>query len=396
MSSYCSNGAGQENVVPFHTYLLKVASRCNINCSYCYVYHLADQRWKLQPHFMSADTARQTVRRIREHLQTHDKKSLMLTFHGGEPLLGGIKQLSEIVKVADEELTAYGMDVQFSMQSNLTLLTEEIADFLLEHKIKTGTSLDGPPRWNNVFRIDHQGRGTSEAAERGLAIITAPKYRSIWAGILSVINPFSDPIEVLEYLRLYSPPLIDFLYPLNHYDNLPAGKKDDINSTVYGDWLIQAFDHWWKLGANPDIRIFSSIMRLCCGLSSQVESLGAQVIDLVVVESNGDIEGLDSLKATYDGATCLSANVFETDFNTVARHAMVRFRQSGMDQLCHTCRICPVVKVCGGGYIPHRYSKQAGYDNPSIYCRDLEKLIRHIHLTLAGTLETVTVSEGVV
>jgi len=30
------------------------------------------------------------------------------------------------------------------------------------------------------------------------------------------------------------------------------------------------------------------------------------------------------------------------------------------------------------GYLPHRYSKQNGFDNPSIYCNDLMKLITHI------------------
>src|SRR5258708_3756673 len=297
MTSLSPGIAHDEKVVPFHSYRLRIASRCRINCSYCEVYTLDDLRWKTQAHFMSEVIARQAARRISEHLQGNDKKNLLLTFQGGEPLLGGIKQLSTLVNIAREELIEHGLDVQISMQSNLTLLTEEIADFLLEHKIKTGSSLDGPPRWNDVFRIDHQGRASSEATERGVAILSSSKYRSIWGGILCVINPFSDPIKVLNHLRRYSPPMIDFLYPLNHYDNLPAGKQLDKDATPYGDWLIKSFDHWWEGGAQSDIRIFSSIMRLICGLSSQVESLGLGMVTLVVVETNGDIEGLDSLKA---------------------------------------------------------------------------------------------------
>ena len=31
------------------TILLKVASRCNINCTYCYVYNMGDSAWKRMP-----------------------------------------------------------------------------------------------------------------------------------------------------------------------------------------------------------------------------------------------------------------------------------------------------------------------------------------------------------
>jgi uncharacterized protein len=37
-----------------------------------------------------------------------------------------------------------------------------------------------------------------------------------------------------------------------------------------------------------------------------------------------------------------------------------------------------VVNICGGGYYPHRYSKILEFDNPSVYCEDLYKLITHI------------------
>jgi sulfatase maturation enzyme AslB (radical SAM superfamily) len=69
-----------------------------------------------------------------------------------------------------------------------------------------------------------------------------------------------------------------------------------------------------------------------------------------------------------------------------------------MGQPNSVCQTCPVVKVCGGGYIPHRYSAARKFDNPSVYCRDLEKLIRHIHATLHQTIEsaiqTVAVGES--
>jgi uncharacterized protein len=54
--------------------------------------------------------------------------------------------------------------------------------------------------------------------------------------------------------------------------------------------------------------------------------------------------------------------------------------------LCAQCRGCPVRAVCGGGYLPHRYSSRNGFDNPSVYCRDLMKLIVHIQARVLTTL----------
>jgi uncharacterized protein len=46
------------------------------------------------------------------------------------------------------------------------------------------------------------------------------------------------------------------------------------------------------------------------------------------------------------------------------------------------------VRVCGGGYLPHRFSKANGFDNPSVYCADLLKLIEHIASAIVRELDT--------
>ena len=46
--------------------------------------------------------------------------------------------------------------------------------------------------------------------------------------------------------------------------------------------------------------------------------------------------------------------------------------------LCQTCEDCPEVKVCGGGYVAHRYSRANGFQNPSAWCQDILRLFDHI------------------
>ena len=57
----------------FRQYLFKIASRCNLDCDYCYVYHQADSTWRDQPRFMSDAVVDASLERMREHVVAHEK-----------------------------------------------------------------------------------------------------------------------------------------------------------------------------------------------------------------------------------------------------------------------------------------------------------------------------------
>src|SRR5689334_4370431 len=73
--------------------LLKVAERCNINCSYCYFFQHADQTYRDRSARMSDETARAIAPYLRragatDNRRDHEHVSNMhVVFHGGEPLL---------------------------------------------------------------------------------------------------------------------------------------------------------------------------------------------------------------------------------------------------------------------------------------------------------------------
>ncbi|XYI02530.1 FxsB family cyclophane-forming radical SAM/SPASM peptide maturase [Sorangium sp. So ce1128] len=377
------------SIIPFRTFLWKIASRCNLNCSYCYVYNLADSSWKQQPGLMSEQTARQAAVRMREHLTQHGQTSASLVFHGGEPLLGGAEHIDRLAAIVDEELRSAGIKISLGIQSNLLLFDDAVGDVLLKNKISIGVSIDGPPAVNDRVRVDHLGRGTGQRLEQKLALLTSARHRSTFSGFLCVIDPETDPIALMDYVFSFDPPSVDFLFPLDHHDRLPKGKRAGGDEAPYGDWFIRLFDHWRVKNSPIRIRFFNAIIGLVCGSTSPVESLGLNPVDLIVVETDGTLEGVDSLKGTFEGAARLGYNIFDHDFNTVASHVAVLSRQNGTDGLCATCRACGVVQICGGGYIPHRYSSSRRFDNPSVYCADLKKVIRHIHAATVKELDPV-------
>jgi uncharacterized protein len=312
---------------------------------------------------MSERVAHQAASQIRAHCERHGKRNASIVLHGGEPLLGGMQHIKMLTSVILDAFSRSEIELTVGMQSNGLLFTPEVGDLLLERGVSIGISIDGPPHVNDVSRVDKQHRPTSARLEERLELLASPQYRNIFSGFLCVINPSVDPLEVVSYLLKYSPPSIDFLFPLNNFDRLPPGKERNLRATPYGDWLIRIFDHYWSGTGSSSIRIFDSLIRLIFGTASLVESVGLNPVDLIVIETNGDVEAVDALKSTYDGATVLGYNVFKHDFDVVASDIAVRRRQSGADSLCQQCKDCPIVSVCGGGYIAHRYSSERGFDN---------------------------------
>lgn len=159
---------------PFRQFLLKVHSRCNISCDYCYVYEMADQGWRRQPTVMSSDVVEQTAVRIAEHAATHDLDEVRVILHGGEPLLAGPDFYRELASVFDR-IVGTRTRVEFGMQTNGVLLDERFLDLFLEHRIRLGVSLDGGRAAND----------RDEVVERATAC--APDL-----GVLSRIVPLSD------------------------------------------------------------------------------------------------------------------------------------------------------------------------------------------------------------
>jgi uncharacterized protein len=236
-----------KRVDPFNFFIWKISSRCNLDCSYCYVYNSVDRSWKQQPPLMTENVARNSAKRILRHCQLYKQKEIVISFHGGEPLIGGEKHLKMLMSVINEVFSDKEVDINVSIQSNGLLFTREIGDLLLDNNIFIGISLDGPPKVNDLYRLDHEGKPRSLELERNLALLTSDTYKQIFGGFLCVININSDPLEVFEYLLTYKPPSIDFLLPDNNFDRTPFGKSD-FNSTPYADWLMKIFDNWLYRG----------------------------------------------------------------------------------------------------------------------------------------------------
>ncbi|MGW1022991.1 FxsB family cyclophane-forming radical SAM/SPASM peptide maturase [Streptomyces sp. NPDC002577] len=376
--------------VPLRQFVLKVHSRCNLACTYCYIYQGPDDSWRERPVRVDRGTMHQTAARIAEHAATHRLSRVRVDLHGGEPLLGGATTVIDYARAVRAALPAH-CRVDICVQTNGTLLTERLLDRLAAEDIRVGLSLDGGTELLNKRRIDHAGRPSWPAAARAARLLA--RRGAQFAGVLSTIDPASRPAEVYESLLALEPPSVDFLLPHAHWGSPPPGHapappgRHRQPHTPYGDWLAEVFDLWWSADhMRTGIRIFREILALLLSVPSTTESVGLSPMAAVVVETDGAIEQVDSLRSAYAGAPDTGLDVFRDTFDEVLRHPGIAARQLGERGLAAECRACPVLRVCGGGNYAHRYAPGTGFLHPSVYCTDLEHLIRHI----AGRLCDVT------
>jgi uncharacterized protein len=367
--------------VPFQQFIVKAHSRCNLSCSYCYVYEMADQAWRQQPKRMSGPIAAKVAERIAEHARRHQLPSVEVILHGGEPLLAGPRWLTELTSSLRARVPA---QVNIGMQTNGTLLRPPLLDTLKELGIRVGVSLDGDAEATGRHRAYANGRNSFADVANGLDLLNSPGYRDIYSGILCTVDVQNDPVATYEALLKFNPPAVDLLLPHANWSCPPPGSG-------YADWLITVFDRWYSAPVQETrIRMFSELIQLIWGQPGAVEGLGLQPSTLVVIETDGTIKQLDSLSSAYPGAADTGRHVLTDSFDAVLDHPTTVARQLGARALSPQCQACPVVAICGGGLYPHRYRSGSGFRHPSVYCADLLRLITHLRDRVGRDLELIT------
>jgi uncharacterized protein len=374
--------------------MLKLHSRCNLACTYCYVYRNVDQTWRDQPVTMSRGVVDLAARRIAEHAERHRPPYVTVIFHGGEPLLAGaefIGHAAGVIRAAVRPPTR----VDLHIQTNGILLDDAFLDLFDRYAIGVGISLDGGEAVNDQRRIFANGQGSFIAVARALRRLNGVRYRHLYGGILCTVNVDNDPLEVYRGLMEFEPPRMDLLLPHGNWTNPPPGRSATGVQTPYADWLIPIFDEWYRsVPQRTGIRLFESLIDLVLGGPTRSEAVGLGPDGLLVIECDGSIEQSDVLKTTVDGGAATGLHIRSSTFDEVNAHPMFDTRHAGLAGVSAPCPACPIVRVCGGGLYAHRYRADNGFDNPSVYCPDLMALIGHIQTRIGADLARLGLRSG--
>ena len=139
-------------------FIFAVTNECNNRCVYCQ----ANGCGKLNR--MTIDVAEAALRRIADS----PARKISIEFQGGEPLMN-FQVIKYIVTNAPQYLP--GKEIQFTLVSNLSLITDEIAKFLHDHNVSVSTSLDGDRELHNKNRPTADNTSSYDNMIRGKRIL---------------------------------------------------------------------------------------------------------------------------------------------------------------------------------------------------------------------------------
>lgn len=365
-----------DGVVHIDTVLLKVASRCNLNCSYCYVYHTGDESWRSMPKRMLPATELVVAKELAA-LQQAQGRSFAVVLHGGEPLLLGV---SGIDRLLSRLRRALGPVCPISIQTNGVLISNSILDICADHDVTLSVSLDGPAEVHDRWRVDLRDRITHAEVMKGIEVIGRhPAGKRLFSGILAVVDPQSSPEDVYGYFKTIGVPSVDFLYRDGNHTKLPYGKESPA-SVEYGLWMRKILELYVADRDPFRIRVLDDMMKLLLGGASVKEGIGLTDYGILVIDTDGSVKKNDTLKSSplgdaFDcewkiGIASLADIAASPTFN--AYHLAQRPSSA-------VCRECTLLEVCGGGMLTHRFKHGSGYDNPTVFCADQKLLIARMN-----------------
>lgn len=357
--------------------VFKIVERCNINCSYCYYFNAEDQTALDRP----AVVDNLGVATIADYLASGIKdlgiKRVIVSFHGGEPMLLKPKNFDAICKAFREKIGAYAR-LGFTIQTNGTILNEKWEQLFEQHEVDVGVSIDGTRQANDRFRLDHKGKSTFDKIERNLnrLIELAKAKEGTLPSTISVIDARNDYHEMYAFLRATGVKSMNFLLPDRSVD---SGFESFETAEGYGTALAALTNAWFdEDDPNIQIRQVKHVLNYFQEAQSPAKDTPEsdkilRAFKIIIIQSDGNVAPNDSYMPAaswYKYLPKLSV------FNSTLRDFIDLPIFEQIDKIEMTlpakCQACKWRGICKGGDIENRFSQTNGFDNPSIYCGGLQ------------------------
>ena len=370
-------------VSPVQLLIFQPTPFCNLNCTYCYLPDRQDKRT------MSVDIVRTTIQKLKE--EGLFDPELSIVWHAGEPTVARRERYAEYF-AAVQEVLGDSCGVVHHFQTNATLIDNAWCDFIKEHRIAVGVSIDGPDYIHDRSRKSWSGRGTLDKTLRG---IKALQENEIEFHTISVIGEHSldHAKEIYEFLVSLKPVLLAF----NVEEQEGVHRSSSLTDRT--DRVERFFRELYYLGKadsfEPPIREFEN----ACGsiAAGGGSDFNTQVypyrIFTVSVEGDFTTFSPELLGMKSEAYGPLEIGNIKTDSPRMALHS-AKFKRLSTDVFAGVKRCketCDYFEVCGGGAPANKLFETGSFDaSTTRFCEQSVKaplriVLEDLESALAGT-----------
>ncbi|MBR2868605.1 MAG: SPASM domain-containing protein [Clostridia bacterium] len=332
------------------TALVKPASSlCNLKCNYCFYCDEAENRTGGTGTVMTEETAANLIKNVFEFCGENSDISFM--FQGGEPLLAGLDFFKRFVHTANT-LKDKKTHINYSLQTNGTLIDGDFCRFFKENNFLIGVSIDGDEAIHNLNRCD-----SFEKAINGVSLL---REYGVDFNILSVITAKTDAAKLFEF---YKENGFRDVQPIYCLDPLNGEKNDfSLDAKSFARFQKRFFNLWFaeiSRGERFYVRDFDNLLSLLTnGVAEQCGATGRCNAQLVV-EADGTCYPCDFY--CLDEFEC--PNINTSSINGILNSEGLRKFMEYDEPKNKLCASCPVARLCGGGCKRYRslYNQLSGY-----------------------------------
>jgi uncharacterized protein len=368
-----ADGDGQR----FHLLAKPTGPICNLDCQYCYF--LSKEALYPGDRFRMADDLLDTY--LRQLMESQPAGDVIVAWQGGEPTLMGVDFFRRAIELAERHRRP-GQNVQHTLQTNGTLLTDEWCQVLGEHRFLVGISIDGPPGIHDRYRVDKRGGPTSAKVLRGLDLL---QRHEVDVNVLCTVNASNQhhPVEVYRYFRDELEVRHIQLIPIVERVNDTGFQEGDtvtdrsVDPVAWGDFLVKVFDEWLPRDVGRVfVQTFDAALAAWCGLPPTLCIFAETCGNALAMEHNGDLYSCDH----FVEPAHLLGNIRSVHMSQmVGSPQQVAFGRAKRDTLPAYCRRCEVRFACNGECPKNRFvSTPDGEPGLNYLCAGYKAFFEHI------------------
>ena len=352
--------------------LIKPASAmCNLRCKYCFYLDEAENREVGNFGVMQETTAKNI---IIKSLDYACGGSVSYMFQGGEPLVAGYDffvKFIELVGVINENNTV----ISYGLQTNGTLLTDELCELFQKNNFLIGVSIDGKSELHNSNRITKDGKGSFNKVMQGVDLL---KKHKVKFNVLTVVTNLSKKKakETYKFFTSHGLNYMQFINCLEPFGVEPQSSGFALDSQGYFEYYKTLLDLYIAdkaSGQEVYIRYFDNLLGMLNGETPELCGLNGHCGIQLVVEGNGNCYPCDF----YCDDKYLMGNINEKNLDELASSACVEKFLLPSYVVNEKCSNCEVQRLCRGGCRRERDYLNDGKLNLNIYCEGRKKFFKY-------------------
>jgi MoaA/NifB/PqqE/SkfB family radical SAM enzyme len=243
---------------PAHSFplLIKpVSADCNLRCRYCfYLDHL-----RFYPAAAEHRMSDATLERLISGYMATDQAACTFIWQGGEPTLLGLEFFRRVTDL-QRKYGRPGAVVANMLQTNATLITDELARHFAQYRFLIGVSLDGPPDVHDRYRRTLDGAGTHAEVSRGIERL---RRHGVEFNILTLVTEANAgrAREIYRYFRDRGMLYHQYI-PCVEFDAQGRLRPYSVGGEAWGRFLCELFDEWKARDTRRvSVRLFDSIIQ---------------------------------------------------------------------------------------------------------------------------------------